>query len=124
MAVAGDSSGAHTALMVGFTGDDAPDTDLYGEYSAKVNCIVDSYGPTVFPLMNYFESSQNHYDPESPEGYEIGYKNCAGACRSCDGSQPVILPVRGQSDTVDTDQSTEAEICWYRSVRVASYITI
>ena len=75
MAVAGDSSGAHTALMVGFTGDDAPDTDLYGEYSAKVNCIVDSYGPTVFPLMNYFESSQNHYDPESPEGYEIGYKN-------------------------------------------------
>ena len=61
--------------MVGFTGDDAPDTDLYGEYSAKVNCIVDSYGPTVFPLMNYFESSQNHYDPESPEGYEIGYKN-------------------------------------------------
>lgn len=75
MAVAGDSSGGHTALMAGFTGDDAPDTDLYSEYSAKVNCIVDCYGPTVFSLMNYYESSQNHYDPDSPEGFEIGRKN-------------------------------------------------
>ncbi len=75
MAVAGDSSGGHTALMVGFTGDDEPDTDLYGEYSAKVNCIVDVYGPTVFSLMNYYDSSQNHYDPDSPEGFEIGRLN-------------------------------------------------
>lgn len=75
MAVAGDSSGGHTALMAGFTGDDEPDTDLYGEYSAKVNCIVDVYGPTVFALMNYYDSSQNHYDPDSPEGFEIGRKN-------------------------------------------------
>lgn len=75
MAVAGDSSGGHTALMAGFTGDREPDTDLYAEYSAEVNCIVDVYGPTVFSLMNYYESSQNHYDPESPEGFEIGQKN-------------------------------------------------
>ena len=61
--------------MAGFTGDSAPDTDLYNEYSAKVNCIVDSYAPTVFSLMNYYESSQNHYDSDSPEGYEIGHKN-------------------------------------------------
>ena len=75
MAVAGDSSGGHTALMAGFTGDTEPDTDLYSDYSAEVNCIVDVYGPTVFSLMNYYESSQNHYDPESPEGFEIGQKN-------------------------------------------------
>lgn len=75
MAVAGDSSGGHTALMAGFTGDNEPDTDLYADYSAEVNCIVDVYGPTVFSLMNYYESSQNHYDPESPEGFEIGQKN-------------------------------------------------
>ena len=61
--------------MAGFTGDEGPDTRLYGEYSAKVNCIIDLYGPTVFSLMNYYESSQNHYDPDSPEGYEIGGKN-------------------------------------------------
>lgn len=75
IAVAGDSSGGHTALMAGFTGDDEPDTDLYNEYSAKVSCIIDVYGPTVFSLMNYYESSQNHYDPDSPEGFEIGHKN-------------------------------------------------
>lgn len=75
MAIAGDSSGGHTALMAGFTGDEGPDTRLYGEYSAKVNCIIDLYGPTVFSLMNYYESSQNHYHPDSPEGYEIGGKN-------------------------------------------------
>lgn len=75
MAVCGDSSGGHTALMAGFTGDDAPDTELYGEYSAKVNCIIDMYGPTVFSLMNYYDSSQNHYDPDSPEGFEIGHKH-------------------------------------------------
>ncbi len=75
MAVAGDSSGAHVALMTGFTGDDEPDTDLYGEYSAKVTCIIDLYGPTVFSLMNYYPSSQNHYDADSPEGFEIGRKN-------------------------------------------------
>lgn len=75
MAVAGDSSGGHTALMAGFTGDTQPDTDLYAEYSAEVKCIVDVYGPTVFALMNYYDSSQNHYLPDSPEGYEIGQKN-------------------------------------------------
>lgn len=75
IAVAGDSSGGHTALMAGFTGNTEPDTDLYGEYSAEVKCIIDVYGPTVFALMNYYQSSQNHYLPESPEGYEIGRKN-------------------------------------------------
>lgn len=75
IALAGDSSGGHTALIAGFSDDEQPDTPLYAEYSAKVNCIIDVYGPTVFSLMNYYESSQNHYDPDSPEGFEIGRKN-------------------------------------------------
>lgn len=25
--------------------------------------------------MNYYASAQNHYDPQSPEGFEIGQKN-------------------------------------------------
>lgn len=75
MAVAGDSSGAHTALLVGITGDEGPDTDLYSEYSVKVNCIVDSYAPTAFMLMNYYPSSHDHIGPNSPEGMEIGKKN-------------------------------------------------
>lgn len=71
----GDSSGGHTVLMAGFTGDGEPDTELYRDYSAKVNCIVDWYGPTDFSKMNCYPSSQNHIDPESPEGFEIGRKN-------------------------------------------------
>lgn len=74
IAVAGDSSGGHTALMAGFTGDEGPDTPLYQEYSAKVNCIVDLYGPTVFRLMNYWPSAVDHISPDSPEGFEIGKK--------------------------------------------------
>jgi acetyl esterase/lipase len=89
IAVAGDSSGGHTALMAGFTGDDEPDTDLYSEYSAKVNCIVDVYGPTVFALMNYYDSSQNHYDPDSPEGFEIGRKNVLENLDDADATIPM-----------------------------------
>lgn len=75
MAVAGDSSGAYTALMVGFTDDSHFCGDLYEDYSSQVNCIVDSYGPTAFMLMNYAPSSQEHISPESPEGYILGKKN-------------------------------------------------
>lgn len=75
VALWGDSSGGHTVLIAGFTGNDEPDTDLYKEYSAHVNCIVDWFGPTDFSKMNYYPSSQDHIGPESPEGYEIGRKN-------------------------------------------------
>jgi len=56
----GDSSGAHTVLMAGFTaGLTNPkiqaegetielDTPDYGEFSAEPSCIVDWYGPTDF----------------------------------------------------------------------------
>ena len=75
VALWGDSSGGHTALMTGFTGDDAPDMDAYREQSAAVNCIVDWYGPTDIAKMNYYPSVQDHIGPESPEGFVIGRKN-------------------------------------------------
>lgn len=75
IALGGDSSGAHTALIAGFSGDRPPVSEDHGHVSAAVNCIVDLYGPTVFSLMNYYASAQNHYDPQSPEGFEIGQKN-------------------------------------------------
>jgi acetyl esterase/lipase len=75
MALMGDSSGGHTALTAGFTGDRCLNADGDPYVSASVSCIVDLYGPTVFALMNYWPSSQNHYEPDSPEGYEIGHLN-------------------------------------------------
>ena len=53
------------------TGNRAPDTDAYAEESAEVNAIVDWYGPTDFAKMNFYPSSQNHSDPQCPEGVVI-----------------------------------------------------
>lgn len=75
VALWGDSSGAHTALMAGFTCDEEPDTDTYREYSASVRCIVDWYGPTQIGVMNYYPSSMDHIGADSPEGCVIGRKN-------------------------------------------------
>ncbi len=71
----GDSSGAHTAVLVGITSDGELDTTLYSEYSAAVRCIVDWYGPTDISLMNTTDSVQDHIQPDSPEGYLVGQKN-------------------------------------------------
>ena len=41
VALWGDSSGGHTAVMAGITGDGELDSELYGEFSARVKCIVE-----------------------------------------------------------------------------------
>lgn len=75
VAVWGDSSGGHTALMVGLTGDGYPDNGTYGDISCKVCCIVDWYGPTDIIEMNSYPSLLDHTEPASPEGRLIGFKN-------------------------------------------------
>lgn len=72
IALWGDSSGAHTALLAGITGDDGPDTPDYGEYSARVACIVDWYGPVDLVEMCKDLSVQDHTDPGSNFGLAIG----------------------------------------------------
>ena len=71
----GTSSGAHTALMAGFTGDGAPDTPLYKEMSAEACAIVDWFGPTAIEWMSCRPSTMDHVAPDSPEGLLIGGKN-------------------------------------------------
>lgn len=53
VAVWGDSSGGHAALMVGVTGD-LPEfkTEDCAEYSDAVNAVLDFYGPTDVPRIN------------------------------------------------------------------------
>lgn len=51
IAVMGDSSGGHTALMAGLAYGEAFDTPEYGEYTADVRCIIDFYGPTDMSQM-------------------------------------------------------------------------
>ena len=75
VALWGDSSGGHTALMVGFTGDDWPNAQGDAETSAQVKCIVDWYGPTVVTEMAYEPSCGDHVSPDCPEGWLIGHKS-------------------------------------------------
>jgi acetyl esterase/lipase len=72
IALWGDSSGAHTALLAGITGDDAPDTSAYGEESAQVACIVDWYAPVDMVEMCKSLSVQDHADPKGNFGMAIG----------------------------------------------------
>ena len=82
----GDSSGAHTVLMAAFTATGPQstrvegelvelDTPEYASFSAKVNCVVDWYGPTVLDQMNRYPSAQDHTAPTSPEGFVLGRRN-------------------------------------------------
>ena len=72
VAVWGDSSGGHTALMVGFTGNDWPNAGG-DEGDASVKCIVDWYGPTVVSEMGYEPSCGEHVSADCPEGWLIGH---------------------------------------------------
>lgn len=105
----GTSSGAHTALMAGITGDGTPDTPLYGEMSAEACAIVDWFGPTDIQWMSCYPSTMDHVSPDSPEGLLIGGVNVwehpelagpvdpAGYLRS-DKPTPPILIMHGDRD--------------------------
>ena len=72
----GDSSGGHTSLMAGLTvGIEEYEEPLYDNVSSHVKGIIDMYGPIDFTKMNDELSSQDHMEPDSPEGYVIGRKN-------------------------------------------------
>lgn len=86
MALWGDSSGAHTALMAAFTAHGPAtaiaegetvdlDTPDLAEQDAGVACVIDWYGPTVLDQMNCVPSTQDHTAPGSPEGCLLGRRN-------------------------------------------------
>ena len=69
----GDSSGGHTAMFAGFTqANQELDTDVYSEYSEKVNAVVNYYGPTELAKMSDYPSLMDHSLATSPEGLLIG----------------------------------------------------
>ena len=73
VALWGDSSGGHTALMAGFTGDECLNCPGDPAATAAVRCIVDWYGPTVVSEMAFEPSTQEHASPDCPEGWLIGH---------------------------------------------------
>ncbi|MGL4336367.1 MAG: alpha/beta hydrolase fold domain-containing protein [Turicibacter sp.] len=73
----GDSSGGHTSLMVGFTGEQdlTEKNDAHFKYDCSVKGVIDFYGPTDISRMNDVPSTQNHIEKSSPEGFLIGQKH-------------------------------------------------
>ncbi len=117
VALWGDSSGGHTALMAGFTGDEVFNRPGDPEKSAAVRCIVDWYGPTVVSEMAYEPSVNEHVSADCPEGWLIGHlsvqenpeKAAATVPQSylrADSPTPPVLIMHGSRDmTVNFQQS-------------------
>lgn len=69
----GDSSGGHTATMVGVTLNEKEYNDE--ESKLDIKAIIDFYGPTDISKMNMEPSTQDHISTNSPEGELIGRLN-------------------------------------------------
>jgi acetyl esterase/lipase len=72
----GDSSGGHTAVMVGVSLADAGlDDESPADDPLPVVAVVDYYGPSDISKMCEEPSTMDHILPESPEGMLIGGVN-------------------------------------------------
>ena len=73
IALWGDSSGAHTAVLTALTRDDPYFSDEPADAPVpEIHAVVDYYGPTDISRMNEESSTQDHRAPDSPEGQLIG----------------------------------------------------
>ena len=104
----GDSSGGHVALVSGLTSK-LPlfNGNLYSEYSNEVRAIIDFYGVVDITMEDGFPITENHQQPDSPEGYLIGRKNVlehldiarqTSPMTYLDGDIPPILIAHGTKD--------------------------
>ena len=104
----GDSSGGHVALVSGLTAK-LPlfNGNLYSEYSNEVRAIIDFYGVVDITMEDGFPTTENHQQPDSPEGYLIGRKNVlehldiarqTNPMAYLDGNIPPILIAHGTKD--------------------------
>ncbi|WP_112480012.1 alpha/beta hydrolase [Vibrio variabilis] len=69
----GDSSGGHTASMVGLTMTEAKlDDESPSELPINIKAVINYYGPTDITQMHNEPSTCDHQTPNSPEGRLIG----------------------------------------------------
>jgi acetyl esterase/lipase len=111
LAIWGDSSGGHTSVLTGITGDGALDSGQNSGESCAVNCVIDWFGPSDIALMNYYPTIMDHHGADSPEGFLIGQKNVLDnpdlarqvnpmSYLSADKPAPPFLIMHGGSDNV------------------------
>lgn len=100
--VIGGSAGGHLACMVGATDsiDGLDPTGPFGEYSCKVSCVVDMYGPTDVLKRGDIAALRKRRS-EAPELYKA-----FSVLTYLDKDDPPFLILHGTADTtVDVSQS-------------------
>jgi acetyl esterase/lipase len=108
VAVGGDSSGGHTALMAGFTAGQYSD-GLFPDESDCVDAIVDFYGITDITALGEFNDALDHGAQDAPEALLLGgppaekpeeAKTASPIYNIPDGDTPPTLIVHGCSDSI------------------------
>lgn len=116
VAVWGDSSGGHLALMTGMTMGEY-NNGRYADQSDEVSAVVDYYGVTDLLSLGRYNDILDHDAADSPEGLLIGgrvkdhvelAKKASPLHQNLDKPLPPILIVHGDSDgIVHINQSIE-----------------
>ncbi|MNZ82854.1 acetyl esterase [compost metagenome] len=116
VAVWGDSSGGHLALMTGLTLGDY-NNGLYNEQSDEVSAVIDYYGVSDLLTLGKYNDILDHDAADSPEGLLIGgrvkeheelAKKASPLHQDMSKSLPPFLIVHGDSDhVVHVNQSIE-----------------
>jgi len=109
VALWGDSSGAHTAVMAALTSGDPDFTDEPERPPVNVSAVVDFYGPVALDRMDDEPTTMVHDAPGSPETTLLGVQSLEEAPRRVaqadprthlrsDRSVPPVLVVHGTKD--------------------------
>lgn len=116
VAVWGDSSGGHLALMTGLTKGEY-NNGLYGEQSDEVCAVIDYYGVSDLLTLGKYNDVLDHDASDSPEGLLIGgrvkdnielAKKASPIYQNLDKELPPFLILHGDSDSiVHVNQSIE-----------------
>lgn len=116
VAVWGDSSGGHLALMTGLTKGDY-DNGLYSEQTDEVSAVIDYYGVTDLLTLGRYNDILDHDAADAPEGLFIGgrvpdhvelAKKASPLHQNLDKKLPPFLIIHGDSDNVvHVNQSIE-----------------
>jgi acetyl esterase/lipase len=73
--VIGESAGGHLVAMLGTSGavkELEGDLGAHKDFSSRVQCVVDEFGPADIPAMQGAGSRMDHDGPNSPEGKLVG----------------------------------------------------
>lgn len=116
VAVWGDSSGGHLALMTGLTKGEY-NNGLYSEQLDEVSAVIDYYGVSDLLTLGKYNYILDHDSADSPEGLLIGgkvqdnielAKKASPIYQNLDKELPTFLIVHGDSDNiVHVNQSIE-----------------